>query len=112
MEDVGINTRTARGNLKKAPIEIVLQWINKAWSNVAEDLIVRAFVKCGIANAIDGSEERELLENLGDRSEDISDESDAEYEAEQQPPLRWDTDEEEPVGWMAHMYSDPEEEGR
>ena len=57
------------------PIEIVLQWIDKAWSNVAEDLINRAFVKCGIANAIDGSEERELLENLGDHSEDISDES-------------------------------------
>ncbi|CAI7782787.1 unnamed protein product [Closterium sp. NIES-53] len=45
------------GNLKKPPQEVVVRWISRAWRAVPADLIKRAFLTCGISNALDGSED-------------------------------------------------------
>ncbi|CAI7870692.1 unnamed protein product [Closterium sp. NIES-54] len=45
------------GNLKKPPPEVVMRWISRAWKAVPADLIKRAFLTCGISNALDGSED-------------------------------------------------------
>ncbi|CAI7825017.1 unnamed protein product [Closterium sp. NIES-53] len=45
------------GNLKKPPPEVVVRWISRAWKAVPADLIKRAFLTCGISNALDGSED-------------------------------------------------------
>ncbi|CAI7869672.1 unnamed protein product [Closterium sp. NIES-54] len=48
---------TKAGNLKKPPLEVVVRWISRAWKAVPADLIKRAFLTCGISNALDGSED-------------------------------------------------------
>ncbi|CAI7879626.1 unnamed protein product [Closterium sp. NIES-54] len=50
-------TRAGTGNLKKPPPEVVVRWISRAWKAVPADLIKRAFLTCGISNALDGSED-------------------------------------------------------
>ncbi|CAI7898513.1 unnamed protein product [Closterium sp. NIES-54] len=45
------------GNLKKPPPEVVVRWISRAWKAVPTDLIKRAFLTCGINNALDSSED-------------------------------------------------------
>ncbi|CAI7913899.1 unnamed protein product [Closterium sp. NIES-54] len=45
------------GNLKKPPPEVVVRWISRAWKAVPVDFIKRAFLTCGISNALDGSED-------------------------------------------------------
>ncbi|CAI7735763.1 unnamed protein product [Closterium sp. NIES-54] len=48
---------TKAGNLNKPPPEVVMRWISRAWKAVPADLIKRAFLTCGISNALDGSED-------------------------------------------------------
>ncbi|CAI7783771.1 unnamed protein product [Closterium sp. NIES-53] len=45
------------GNLKKPPPEVVMRWISLAWKAVPANLIKRAFLTCGISNALNGSED-------------------------------------------------------
>ncbi|CAI7898194.1 unnamed protein product [Closterium sp. NIES-53] len=44
-------------NLKKPPPAVVLRWVSLAWKAVPAELIKRAFLTCGISNALDGSED-------------------------------------------------------
>ncbi|CAI7886484.1 unnamed protein product [Closterium sp. NIES-53] len=53
-----IERLTPAGNLKKPPPELVLRWISRAWKAVPPELIKKAFLTCGISNALDGSEDR------------------------------------------------------
>ncbi|CAI7733663.1 unnamed protein product [Closterium sp. NIES-53] len=48
---------TRAGKLKKPPPEVVVRWISRAWKAEPADLIKRAFLTCGITNALDGSED-------------------------------------------------------
>ena len=48
---------TPKGALKRPTIKQVCQWIKQSWSRVREDIIVKSFKKCGISNALDGSED-------------------------------------------------------
>ncbi len=35
----------------------ILEWVWLAWNGISKDIIVKSFKKCGISNALDGSEE-------------------------------------------------------
>ncbi|CAI7871751.1 unnamed protein product, partial [Closterium sp. NIES-53] len=56
-QEEGQEQLTRAGNLKKPPPEVVVGWISRAWKAVPADLIKRAFLTCGISNALDGSED-------------------------------------------------------
>ncbi|CAI7819330.1 unnamed protein product, partial [Closterium sp. NIES-54] len=56
-QEEGQEQLTKAGNLKKPPPEVVVRWISRAWKAVPADLIKRAFLTCGISNALDGSED-------------------------------------------------------
>ncbi|CAI7864169.1 unnamed protein product [Closterium sp. NIES-53] len=60
-EEDGMNILTPAGNIKKPPSEVVLKWISRAWKAVPADLIKKAFLTCGISNALDGSEDKLVL---------------------------------------------------
>ncbi|CAI7845269.1 unnamed protein product [Closterium sp. NIES-54] len=49
------------GNIKKPPPAVVLKWISRAWKAVPADLIKKAFLTCGISNALDGSEDHMVM---------------------------------------------------
>jgi hypothetical protein len=44
----------------------VCQWIKQSWSTVREDIIDKSFKKCGISNALDGSEDHLIYEEDND----------------------------------------------
>ncbi|CAI7806493.1 unnamed protein product [Closterium sp. NIES-53] len=57
----GMNILTPAGNIKKPPLAVVLKWISRAWKAVPADLIKKAFLTCGISNALDGSEDHMVM---------------------------------------------------
>ncbi len=71
---------TDTGKIKKPPASQVAQWVSNAWAKIDAEIIVKAFKRCCISNALDGSEDDTLFEEV----EDDSDTSDVEEEDE--PP--------------------------
>ncbi|CAI7856985.1 unnamed protein product [Closterium sp. NIES-53] len=57
----GMNILTPARNIKKSPSVVVLKWISRAWKAVPADLIKKAFLTCGISNALDGSEDHLVM---------------------------------------------------
>ncbi|CAI7926556.1 unnamed protein product [Closterium sp. NIES-54] len=57
------------GNMKKPPVELTLKWISAAWKSVPKELIQRAFLTCGINNALDGSQDKLCLQHRRDELE-------------------------------------------
>ena len=47
---------------KKASIALVLKWVKQAWDEISEEMVVKSFKKCGISNALDGTEDDVLWE--------------------------------------------------
>lgn len=53
---------TKKGNLRKADIVTITRWVKEAWSSIPESMIVKAFKKCCVSNAMDGSEDDAVFE--------------------------------------------------
>jgi hypothetical protein len=53
----GKHELTKKGNPKKAPLELVLQWVHDAWQGIRAESIVNSFKHAGLSNALDGSED-------------------------------------------------------
>ncbi|CAI7891161.1 unnamed protein product [Closterium sp. NIES-54] len=60
---------TRSGNIKKPLVELTLKWISTAWKSVPKELIQRAFLTCGISNALDGSQDKLCLQHRRDELE-------------------------------------------
>ncbi|CAI7872747.1 unnamed protein product [Closterium sp. NIES-54] len=56
-EEEGQEQLTYAGNIKKPPPTVVLRWISRAWKTQPPELIKKAFLTCGISNALDGNED-------------------------------------------------------
>ncbi|CAI7817513.1 unnamed protein product [Closterium sp. NIES-54] len=79
----GINSLTPKGNLRKPPAKLILQWIADSWAAVPEGLIVRAFKTCGITNSPDGREDHLILAHMRDAAEvEVADDVNAAAEVE------------------------------
>ena len=48
---------TKGGNLAKPVITVIARWIKEAWDDIPGDMVKSSFLKTGIANSIDGSED-------------------------------------------------------
>ena len=53
----GIHKLTAGGRQKKPSEELICSWISEAWHEIPREMIVASFLKCGITNNLDGSED-------------------------------------------------------
>ena len=60
----GEHTFTASGNMRKPTLLDVCTWVNDAWEELDPAIIVKAFKKCSISNALDGTEDDILWEDL------------------------------------------------
>jgi hypothetical protein len=69
-------TYTKGGNIKKPAHNIVCKWILEAWNEIPKEMIVKSFKKCGISNAMDGSED----DLFGQEFENIKEDNNNEYE--------------------------------
>nr|AHN53440.1 DDE superfamily endonuclease [Nuttalliella namaqua] len=83
----GNHDLTPTGRMKRPTITQVCEWVKRSWDSVKEDIVVKSFKKCGISNALDGTEddvifdtsEEESVDNdCGDLSILISDSSEEE----------------------------------
>ena len=55
---------TAGGNMRAPPLETCATWVDAAWTSVKVPIIVKAFKKCCISNALDGTEDDMLWEDV------------------------------------------------
>ena len=53
----GIHEFTATGHQKKPSEELIVSWIAQAWNDIPVEMIESSFLKCGITNNLDGSED-------------------------------------------------------
>ncbi|CAG8456685.1 5509_t:CDS:2, partial [Gigaspora rosea] len=82
----GGNGLTKGENLKRADLSTVCYWVLDAWNDIPEDIIVRAFKKCGISNCLSGSEDH-LIYDDNESDSDKSDEynEDEEFDEDYEP---------------------------
>ena len=70
----GIHELTATGRQKKPSEELMCQWIGEAWRDIPREMVVRSFLKCGITNALDGSEDDCVFDSSSDDESILEDE--------------------------------------
>ena len=84
----GIHEFTATGRQKKASEELICSWISQAWKAIPSEMIAASFLKCGITNNSDGSQDElvynstEIIDELDDWVIENQFESDFELECE------------------------------
>lgn len=65
----GIHEFTATGRQKKPSEELICLWISQAWNDIPAEMIMASFLKCGITNNLDGTEDDlvyDSTENTGE----------------------------------------------
>ena len=65
---------TSSGNLKRASLPTVCQWVLDAWEGIKHESVVYSFKKCAIANNMDGTEDDMLWEDEQGSSDDDEEE--------------------------------------
>ena len=75
-------TYTPSGKKRAPSKELVLTWINRVWNGIPQDLIEQSFKSCGIANALDGSEDDAVWEEENEETEDAEEIIDNEFETD------------------------------
>ena len=60
---------TPAGRVKRPSISNVCEWVKNSWRRVKSETIVKYLNKCGISNALDGSEDDILYEESDASSE-------------------------------------------
>ena len=65
---------TKGGNMMKPDITLCSQWVKQVWDDVSAEMVKKSFLKCGISNAMDGSEDDAIFEE----SEKAAEEDDSE----------------------------------
>jgi len=63
---------TAAGNLRRARLSDVCEWVKRAWEGIPDEMIIESFKTCQISNSLDGSDD----DNEGDDDDVIGDDDD------------------------------------
>ena len=71
----GIHELTASGRQKKSSEELMCQWIGEAWRDIPREMVVNSFLKCGITNSLDGSEDDFIFDTSSDDESIVADDS-------------------------------------
>src|SRR6218665_669816 len=72
------------------PETYVVSWVKQAWESIPEDMVRKSFLKCGISNAMDGSEDDALYEDVdqstpGSETDELNDNDNYTTDAELTP---------------------------
>ena len=62
--------------MEAPPLPTQAQWVKESWDDVKVPVIKKSFKKCCISNAMDGTEDDILWEDIDESSEDESSEDD------------------------------------
>jgi hypothetical protein len=69
---------TVAGNLRRARISEVCGWVKHVSDNISNNIITYSFKKCGISNALDGSEDDAIYEEIDEFLKEIENENEEE----------------------------------
>ena len=75
-------TYTPSGKKREPSKEMVLRWIDQAWSEIPADLISRSFKSSGINNVLDGTEDDAVWDDEEEEPEDTEEPIDNEFETD------------------------------
>lgn len=73
---------TRGGRLKKPSVTLWCEWIVKAWNEIDSAIIIKSFKKCGISNALDGTEDDMLYHDDESDSDPFADLDDHDEQCE------------------------------
>lgn len=65
-----IHELTPTGRQRKPSEELMCQWISEAWREIPREMVARSFLKCGITNSLDGTEDDLVFDSSSDESFD------------------------------------------
>ena len=65
--------KTKAGNLKSPTSKLLCEWIKLAWDEIPADMIIKAFLRAGISNALDGTEDDFTFDDEADTDVDDND---------------------------------------
>ena len=78
----GVHSFTSSRNTKKPGLDLITQWIKEAWDSIDPSVIRKGFKKCCITNAMDGSEDDVLWNDVTETPrEDLDDVDDIQADA-------------------------------
>ena len=66
----GEKTYTKGGSMRSPTMPEVCQWVINSWNKLKVETIVKALKKCGISNALDGTEDEELWNDTDEEAAD------------------------------------------
>jgi hypothetical protein len=78
----GGHSLTPTGKIRRPSIELMCSWTVRAWDMVDQPVIVTSFLKTGISNALDGSEDDALWQT--EENVDEASESEEDYSSEEE----------------------------
>ena len=78
----GGHSLTPTGKIRRPSIELMCSWIVRAWDMADQCVIVTSFLKNGISNALDGSEDDALWQTEENVDEESESEEDYSFEEE------------------------------
>ena len=55
---------TKAGNLKQPTRQDIINWVSHAWSSIELKVIVDSFLVCGLSNALDGSQDDKVSDDI------------------------------------------------
>ena len=56
--------KTKKGNLKQPSHQDAINWVSKAWDSIKLETLTNSFLVCGISNALDGSQDDLVPDDL------------------------------------------------
>ena len=95
--------KTKNGNLKQPSHQDAINWVSKVWESIKLETLTHSFLVCGISNALDGSQDALVSDELPSVEMDTIGESNDEENGEDEEA---DVDELDP--FSEDSDSDPE----
>ena len=84
----GEKTFTLGGQLRAASLVTVCQWNKESWQELSKEMVERSFKKCGISNALDGTEDDLVWEEEEDSSQ-VEEELNCDVYDDRITPKQW-----------------------
>ena len=84
----GEKTFTPGGQLRAASLVTVCQWVKESWQELSKEMVERSFKKCGISNALEGTEDDLVWEEEEDSSQ-VEEEPDCDVYDDRITPEQW-----------------------
>ena len=67
---------------EESSLSMVTTWVKKAWEDIPDEMVKKRFMKTGISNSMDMTEDDHMWQDSGELSSE-----------EEEPEETWDTDE-------------------